>query len=306
MTIICNFCNRIFSSFSSRCNHINKFHKSSVSSEVNTSATEEVKTGCLGKHLGNHKVSIENNYKCRTCSKNFKHKQSRWRHEKVCGGSSKNTNTDITKIDYLIKENNEIKMRNEQMQKQMNEMKELLQKALKIHPKTLQKINKQLNNTNNGTINNNIQIIQLGKENLGQVLTENEKLKILNRQGMSVNELVELIHTSDKYNQFKNILITNLQSSFCYKYDDKMKSFIAVNKDELLNDVLEARIYDINTFYDELHHLLNPKKAETLEKFLDKMDDTESKIRDIKKEEIKLILYNNRNKIKDSQKFIEM
>ena len=51
---------------------------------------------------------------------------------------------------------------------------------------------------------------------------------------------------------------------------------------------------------------MNPKKAETLEKFLDKMDDNDSKMKNIKKEEIKLILYNNRNKIKDNTTIIEV
>jgi hypothetical protein len=284
MPILCRFCKKEYSSYSSRSNHIKKFHIGEVNPEMINS---EIKNN----HIDNTLQVNEDLYNCRKCDKKFKYCQNRWRHEKKCFSNNLKITTNDKKIELL--------------EKQILELKDLLQKSLKIHPRTLQKINKQLNNTNNGTINN-IQIIQLGKENLGQVLTENEKLKILNRQGMSVNDLVELVHTSDKYIQFKNILVTNLQSSFCYKYDDKMMSFIAVNKDELLNDVLEARIYDINTFYDELRHLMNPKKAETLEKFLDKMDDTDSKMRYIKKEEIKLILYNNRNKIKENQKVIEL
>ena len=59
--------------------------------------------------------------------------------------------------------------------------------------KTLQKINNQLNN--HGTINN-ITIIQLGKENLSELLTKQEKLGILNRQAMGINDIVELAHTS--------------------------------------------------------------------------------------------------------------
>jgi hypothetical protein len=282
MKLLCKYCNKEYSSYSSRCNHIKKYH-----SEVHKPDISHLAYGdkpCDKPNISQmtyQKVKFE--YRCSKCNNAYKHYQSRWKHEQKCNGN-----------------NNNIKLEN-----QILELKDLLQKALKVHPKTLQKINKQLNNY--GTITNNtMQIIQLGKENLGQVLTEQDKLKILNRQGMSVNDLVELVHTSDKYNQFKNILVTNLQSSFCYKYDDKMMSFIAVNKDELLNDVLEARIYDINTFYDELRHLMNPKKAETLQRFLDKMDDTDSKIRNIKKEEIKLILYNNRNKIKDNTTIIEV
>lgn len=240
-------------------------------------------------------------YRCEKCDKIFSHYQSRWRHVKGCKGVNDINENEIIDGNTM-----------EKMKKDLEDMKELLQKALKIHPKTLQKINKQLTNTNNGVIQNadninniNIQIIQLGKENLKEILSPKEKLKILNKQAMSINHLIELIHASDKYQQFKNVLITNLQSSFCYKYDDKMNAFIAVNKDELLNDILDARIYDINTFHDELGHLMDTNKSECIKKFLEKMDDENGKMRNIKKDEIKLILYNNRHKIKDGKKIGE-
>jgi hypothetical protein len=288
----CEICDKYYSSYKSVWYHNSKFHKNI---DVKIKKVFLNKTNAIPSDSAvNPPKCISNNLTCQYCYKVFSRIDNLKRHNNIC------KNKTITNKKSIENEISEIK-------KEISELKELLQNALKVHPRTLHKINKQLNNTNNGTITNNtMQIIQLGKENLGQVLTEQDKLKILNRQGMSINDLVELIHTSDKYNQFKNILITNLQSSFCYKYDDKMMSFIAVNKDELLNDILEARIYDINTFYDELRHLMNPKKAETLERFLDKMDDIDGKMRNIKKEEIKLILYNNRNKIKENQKVIEL
>ena len=38
---------------------------------------------------------------------------------------------------------------------------------------------------------------------------------------MSINTLVEMVHTSGKYKQFMNIYITNLQNNIAYKYDEK-------------------------------------------------------------------------------------
>ena len=101
---------------------------------------------------------------------------------------SKNKDSDNTELINIKKENAEIK-------KQMEEMKNMLQKALKIHPKTLQKINKQLNATNmvNGNINT-YNIVQLGNENLNDILSQKQKLKILNRQAMSLaNESLLLV-----------------------------------------------------------------------------------------------------------------
>ena len=182
------------------------------------------------------------------------------------------------------------------MKIKIDEMMNLLQKALKIHPKTLNKINTQLNNTNNGIINN-INIVQLGNEDLNNVLTDNQKLKILNRQAMSLNDLVELVHISDKFKQFKNVYITNLQSSFGYKFDEKNNKFIAVNKNELLNDILESRMYDIESFYEDMQYKMDPVRADQIKLFIDRMTNEEDILKNLKKEEIKLILYNNREKI---------
>jgi hypothetical protein len=187
----------------------------------------------------------------------------------------------------------------EPFRKEMQNLKELLQNSLKIHPKTLNKINNQLNN-NGGIVNNgtmNVQIVQLGHENLSEVLSDNQKINILNRQAMSINDLVEMIHTSNKYSQFKNVYITNILSNIGHKYDEKSKKFIAVNKNDLLNEILESRMFDIETFYNEIHPKMETKKANQIKKFIDRMTNDKDKIKGIKKEEIKLILYNNKDKL---------
>ena len=56
-------------------------------------------------------------------------------------------------------------------------------------------------------------------------------------------------------------------------------------------------MYDIQKFYDEIYPELEPKKAEQIKKFIDRMGNEEDELKDVKKEEIKLILYNNREKV---------
>jgi hypothetical protein len=238
---------------------------------------------------------VKNNI-CKNCNKSLSDRISRWKHEKIC--IQKN----------LEKENNEIKkelleiknkeaLRDKEMleyKKEIEKMKDIIQKSLKIHPKTLQKINTQLNNS--GTINN-ITIVQLGKENLSELLTKQEKLGILNRQAMGINDIVELAHTSGKYKKCMNVYITNLQNTIGYMYDEKQNNFIAVNKNELLNDLLDSRMYDIEKFYEEFQEKINADKAEKIKKFIDRMNNDEDCLKGLKKEEIKLILYNNKEAI---------
>jgi uncharacterized C2H2 Zn-finger protein len=275
MTVICPHCNKEYSSQSSRSNHIKKYHIHQSPAKPALPSTN------------NPPKPPDKNIKCTNCNITFTRLDSLSRHinKKRCKGEND------------TKENIEILKMKEEMteyKKEMEKMKDLLQKSLKIHPKTLQKINNQLNNQ--GTINN-ITIYQLGKENLSELFTKQEKLGILNRQAMSINDIVELAHTSGKYKSCMNVYITNLQNTIGYMYDEKQNNFIAVNKNELLNDLLDSRMYDIEKFYEEFEEKLEPSRAEKIKMFIERMNDEEDCLKGLKKEEIKLILYNNKEAI---------
>ena len=282
MDHICIECNKKYASYKSLWYHKYKYHTHQNTSIPPTDPPTQ------------HQKTPENTLKCTKCNVLFSRPDSLSRHinknrcKKII---DKNKDDRDIKIEKMEKEMFEYK---KVVEKEMNKMKELLQKSLKIHPKTLQKINNQLNN--NGTINN-ITIIQLGKENLSELLTKQEKLGILNRQAMGINDLVELTHASGKYKNCMNVYITNLQNTIGYMYDEKQNNFIAVNKNELLNDLVDSRMYDIEKFYEEVCPELEPKRAEQIKKFIDRMGDEEDDLKGIKKEEIKLILYNNKDKI---------
>ena len=117
---------------------------------------------------------------------------------------------------------------------------------------------------------------------------------------MGLNDLVELVHISGKYKKFMNVYITNLQNTIAYKFDEKMNNFIAVNKSELLNDLVDARLYDIEKFFEEIGPTLDSKKSDQIKKFIERMNSVEDEMKGIKKEEIKLVLYNNLAKIKNN------
>jgi hypothetical protein len=79
-----------------------------------------------------------------------------------------------------------------------------------------------------------------------------------------------------------------------------MNNFIAVNKNELLNDLVDARLYDIEKFFEEIGPTLDSKKSDQIKKFIERMNNEEDEMKGIKKEEIKLVLYNNLAKIKNN------
>ncbi len=286
MVIICQICKKEYSSYASRSNHVKKYHiyTSSQKSSENHSNITQISSEYNPKII--QKSSTENidGYKCKFCDKTYKFIQGRWKHEQKC---KKDTKINDDKIMIL--------------EGQIEELKDLLLKAMKIHPKTLNKINKQLNN--NGTINNIgnqniINIVPLGHENLNDILSDKEKLRILNKRGNGLKEIVDLVHVSDKFTQFKNVYITNLQNTIGYKFDQKNNQFIAVNKSELLDDLIDCRMYDIEQFYDNLEEKLDPETSKIVKRFIDRMNNNDDELKGLKKEEIKLYLYNSRDKIK--------
>jgi trans-2-enoyl-CoA reductase len=81
------------------------------------------------------------------------------------------------------------------------------------------------------------------------------------------------------------------------KYDTRKKQFITVNKDELLDDIVDERMCDINLFYEELKEELDERTKEILDKVKDKIENDLGSYKEIKKKYIKLIIYNNRKKV---------
>lgn len=193
---ICKICNKKYSSLNSLCNHNKKFHNINSKHEVN-----------ISKHkinIGKHEVNISKHQinTCKYCNKIFSCKQSRWRHEKTC------KHLDTNKIDQLEE-------KNKKLEETINEMKEqfalIIKEKGKIHHKTLQKINNQLNNNNinNGKIINNINntYVKFGDLDYQKVLNNKQIKHILNHQYMSLEESIKQIHFNEELPEYNNIFI---------------------------------------------------------------------------------------------------
>ena len=83
----CNYCNNIYSSQSSRCNHIKKYHTNN-----NIKCLPNV-SQMLAKCLPNvSQMLAENLLKCNFCDKTYKHRSSKSKHEKKCKMKIENKN----------------------------------------------------------------------------------------------------------------------------------------------------------------------------------------------------------------------
>ncbi len=110
-----------------------------------------------------------------------------------------------------------------------------------------------------------------------------------------------------KYNEFKNILVTNIKDNYMYKFDKTKGQIVLSTKDEVINTLIDNRMFELETIYDELleKNILDDKTKDIIEEFINNNDskyvDSEGHVHDtykhFKVNEVKLILYNNKDKI---------
>ena len=114
--------------------------------------------------------------------------------EKYCA------NTEINEVETLKNTVNELK----------NQVALLVKENGKIHPKTLQRINNQLNNINNGNVIHNT-YVKFGDVEYEKILNNKQIKRILDKQYQSLEESIKQIHFNKNLPEYSNIFITNME-----------------------------------------------------------------------------------------------
>ena len=275
----CFECNKMFSSPNSLCNHKKKYHKNETITDVNTNVNNVNTDVNTNVNNVNNELTNKNNIKiikCDYCNITFNSRQAKHLH--------------IKKYCKIIKSNNNnnefIEMKNE-----INELKQFIIQHCKIHPKKLQKINKELVNnniTNNNIINNNITnnniinntIINKTFVNFNNsinynILLPEEIINILNRACKSLEESIKTIHFNDRYPEYKNILITNLKDNIAYIFNGI--KFVAMNKNKVLEDLITSHINEIEKNVDLYKNKITSFKYNRLLSFINSLNDEDIK-----------------------------
>ncbi len=180
--------------------------------------------------------------------------------------------------------------------------------ASKIHPKTLQKINKNLINGNNntlnsGTVNNNtIQIVKFGSEDIKSILSTKEIKNILNCRYKAIEESIKKVHFNDDRPEYRNIYITNLRDNIAYVYNGN--KFEAVQKHSIINQLIDQHMNNIEVSFEDYKDKLPERTVEILDKLIEKLQDEHTSMIDeennkefknyrmFKINEVKLMIYN--------------
>ncbi len=288
----CELCNKKYKSKSSLCNHNKKFHSENTHTKPHFCVEFPHKT--TQNHTKSEytinlyeNINLEDEFQCYYCSKIFSRKDSLYRHidKNYCKVKKK-----LDKNTKLEEENELLKSKIEDMEKKISNIEKSLDNT-DINNGSINNTTMNNNSTSNNYQQTNNVMIQLGKENVINVLPKSEQIKILNTCYNSLYRLVKEIHCNDDYPQFKNVAITNLTDGYAHKYDDKKQGFIKCHKNDVIEYLIENRILDIEDLLNANIDDINEEKVKKLHILIEEINDKRGCYKD-KKEQIKLLLYN--------------
>ena len=223
--------------------------------------------------------SEEKRFICKYCNKAYKYSQGLSKHIKYA--CKKNEDEDLKELVKLMNEQiKEIKIENEEIKKEIDK-----------RDKQIVKLSKKLQINNNNCIiqNNNIQLLNYKDTDLTH-LTDIDYKNSIKRINNCVKTITEKIHYNPKKPENMNIYISNLKNDYVTVYENgewvlkKCLDDIIDHKEILLDEWLDKEQDNYPELRDKFELYLNNKENDSI-------------LNNIK-DDIKLMMYNKRNKIK--------
>ena len=242
-------------------------------------------------------------YICSFCNKNLSSRQGLWRHLKTCK-EKKNDDTvkeSMTELANLLNEKErQLKEQDKDKHRQLEEELDKRDKQINEQNKQIQELIKKagiITTTNN--IQNNFKLLNY-KETDTSHLTENDYVKCLEHYNFCVPHLIRKIHFNPKKPENHNIYISNLKNSYVMIYmNNKWK---VKNRDETISRVIDDKQIILEKKIQEWVEsgIQYPKVMARFSRYIEKRE--EDDVINAIKEDIKLMLYNNRNMIIENNK----
>ena len=231
----------------------------------------------------NKKSTLLEDYICEYCEKEFNFKQSYYRHLKTC--KIKKEKSELNNVVELL--NKQLDDQHKQLEDQKNQINELI--------KNSGTTNITYNQQNN-TISNNIKLLGYRNTDISH-LSDKDFISCISHSNFCIPHLIKKIHFDPDKPENHNIYISNIKNNYAMIYDgDKWN---LSNKDDLINEILEEKEIIIE---EKLEEWVEKGKQypEIMKKFTRYLEKRENDaVLDKIKDEVKLILFNNRTLIKN-------
>ena len=232
-----------------------------------------------------HKVIIADEqetspFQCHYCMKPFKYKQGMYRHIKYY--CKKNKDEDLKELARLFNEKDkQLKVQDKQMDKMQKQIEKLTNKL-------------QIQNINQGTINNNTINIQLlnHSETDYSHLTPKDYMMCIKNCNRCVHTLIEKVHFNPDKPENMNIFLSNIKGKYMMIYKDN--EWQIKNKKEQLENLYDTNEVVLECWYDEYKdkypHIIN-----SFQRYLKNKDGND--VLNKMKDDILVMLYNKRKMI---------
>ncbi len=159
---------------------------------------------------------------------------------------------------------------------------EIENKILKENPKTV---------INNNSINNTIILVNGYNDTSLEKLSDKHYLRALNKMILSVPTFIKDVHFNPNMPENQNIYISNMRNGYVMVYNSDTKNWDARPKGEMIDRLINDREYDIQEWLGEGEKY--PKAMQKFNEYIEKKE--EDGVQKTIKEEVELVLYNNRN-----------
>ncbi len=326
---ICELCNKIFTKKSTYNYHINKKKRScelkaeilpKISSNFPQISSILPKISSNFPQISSNFPQISSNFPqkpskepreimCNYCGYKTERIDNYNRHKSSCKVKKQEISEKEEILNKLLEQNNKLAFTIEELNKKI----EKLENNNKINNHTQN--NKNIKNQNNG-ISNTINIIGFGKEDLSKI-DNTSFFEALMQMGYNIpTKMLEKIHINEKYPEYKNIYISDINRGNAMIYDGK--KWKLDKYDNISDKLLDKVLHFIEERYDEIKDdaSISDKKKTNMEnrlKILKIMKDYEEEkerkrheyLRNQCKDKIKIDLYNNRESIAEENPKIE-
>jgi len=244
------------------------------------------------------KNNEDNINKCQNCKKVLSSYKNLWRHLKTCKVKKENENM----IELVKLLNEQLKEQKEQMKEQMKEERQILNNQIKKQNNQIKEQSNQITElikkagiTN---IQQNIKLLSYGSTDISH-LTDKDFLKCLNHSNFCIPHLIEKIHFNPKNPENHNIYISNIKNNYAMLYNGN--KWILKDRDETIMNLIDDKDVILEQKLEEWieNGKEYPKIMSKFKRYIDKKDN--NKVLNKIKDEIKLVLFNNREMVDKKQ-----